>query len=128
MPMGCGFVATVLSFPPLDLPSRAVPSRMLPDTTQRYASEMSRPLPSAGGVLVSVRPEGPPARKLANQSKRLCRPEPDRKFLAIVKREMAKQPNFRGVVDEQQAVESWDNITLCTIQALIYSSRVVLLQ
>jgi hypothetical protein len=29
---------------------------------------------------------------------------------------------------KKQAVESWDNITLCTIQVLIHSSRVVLLQ
>jgi len=58
-------------------------------------------------------------------TKGLCRPEPNRKFLAIAKREMAKYTNFRGVVDaEKQVVESWDNIT---IQALIYSSRVVLL-
>jgi len=61
-------------------------------------------------------------------SKGLCRSEPGRKFLAIVKRKIAKQPIARSVVGvQQQVTDVWGNIPLRTIQGLIYSSRGVLL-
>jgi len=39
------------------------------------------------------------------------RPEPDRKFLTIVKRKIEKQPIARSVVGvQQQVADAWDNI------------------
>jgi len=61
-------------------------------------------------------------------SKGLCRSEPDRKFLAIAKRKITKQPIARSVVGvQQQVADVWDNISLYTIQGLTHSPRGVLM-